>query len=466
MHAKTEKNRLLEFTDKISKKIDFSAYKMIYIGFSGGADSTALLLVLDELSKSYNYNLTAVHFEHGLRDEAGIEDAEWCENFCKKNKIKFLKYSLDVKNNLQNGENIEAGARRLRINIWKKLSSSHNSAIALGHHSGDKIENLFIRLIRGSNSSGLTSLRIKNKVNDILFIRPLLFFSKEQIIELLLSLKIKDWREDLSNNEDIYQRNFLRNSILPKLKHSIANSDLGFINAYNALEQDALFIENEAISRYKTIEDKSTLTFEFFNALAPALQIRVLRYWIKNILGYEIIPNLNLITRLRNELSLNAPDPKLIPINKNIFLKLKNKNISIIDNNELKELFAQPVTWNWKNEKKIRWNNYEFEAIISTDIKKMDTQSIYFDVDALPKEIIIRCWNDGDRIVPFKSNIPVRVKKIFKNEKIDSDERKHIPILCTEQNQIFWIAGVKRSNIATYCSETTKLVFFTVSKLN
>ncbi|HJO95501.1 MAG TPA: tRNA lysidine(34) synthetase TilS [Victivallales bacterium] len=464
MHLNTENKILLNFTNFISREIDLSAYKTIFVGFSGGADSTALLLILHELSKIYNYNLTAVHFEHGLRGKAGIEDAEWCENFCCNKNIQFLKYSLNVQNNLLTGENIEAGARRLRNGIWEKLSSSQDCAVALGHHAGDKIENLFIRLIRGSNSSGLTSLRIINHINCICFLRPLLSFSKQEIKELLLSQKIKNWREDLSNNEDIYQRNFLRNSIIPKLKDKIPNSNQGFINAYNALEQDALYIEKESISKYKAIEDKSAITFDFFNNLAPALQVRVLRYWIKNRLGYEIIPNSRLMERLKNELSKNTSYLKLLPVNKDIFLKLKNKNISIYK--EVERVSTESKIWKWKKEKEIFWNNYKLKAVISSNIKILTGSTIYFDVDSLPEKLIIRSWIEGDRITPFKSNTQVRVKKILKNEKVDPEERKQIPILCTEKNQIVWIAGVKRSNLATYCKETTKLVFFTVSKIN
>ncbi|MCP4179926.1 MAG: tRNA lysidine(34) synthetase TilS [bacterium] len=467
MNDKPEKNILSNFTDNISKKIDLTIYKTIYVGFSGGADSTALLLILLELTKFYDYSLTAVHFEHGLRNKASIEDAKWCENFSRKKNIKFLKYSLDVRNNLQAGENIEAAARRLRISIWQKLSTSKNKAVALGHHAGDKVENLFIRLIRGSNSSGLTSLRLINHVNDVCFIRPLLFFSKKQIIELLSSSGINNWREDLSNNENIYLRNFLRNSIIPELKNNIPNSNQGFISAYNALEQDALFIEREALSKYKIIESKSAITFDFFKKLPPALQIRVLRYWIKNRLGYEIIPNNNLIARMKDELSANTSSQKLIPVNKNIFIKLKNKTISLTKTEELKTTITQQqITWCWKKDKVIFWNKYKIEAIISYDTDEIKPDSIYFDADILPKKLTIRGWEEGDRITPFKSEIAVRVKKIFKNEKINIEERKQIPLLCTEKNQILWLAGVKRSNLATYYNKTTKLVFFTVSKLN
>ncbi|MEI8245022.1 MAG: tRNA lysidine(34) synthetase TilS, partial [Lentisphaerota bacterium] len=152
-----------------AKKIlaPFKGYK-VYAGFSGGADSTALLLTLHSLAAELSIELQAVHFEHGLRGQASLDDAVWCEDFCQSRQIPFTGITLDVLSFRYPGENIEAAARRLRIQQWvEMLAGQKNAVVALGHHAGDRIENLFIRLCRGSNISGLTAMRSRGIIHGI-----------------------------------------------------------------------------------------------------------------------------------------------------------------------------------------------------------------------------------------------------------------------------------------------------------
>lgn len=136
----------------------------IYIGFSGGADSTALLLAL---SHFYAEKLRIIHFHHGLRDTSDHE-ASWCQSFATRLKLedKFEIIRLNVPQNRESGESIEEAARNLRLKYWKKLITGKD-LVALGHHHNDVIENFFIRLMRGSNSSGLTSLRQFSKLGEL-----------------------------------------------------------------------------------------------------------------------------------------------------------------------------------------------------------------------------------------------------------------------------------------------------------
>ena len=153
--------------------------KNVCCGFSGGADSMTLLLLLSEAAEAFHFTLNAIHFEHGLRGRAGEEDAAFCRDFCSKRKIPFSCISLHVPENLENHEGIEAAARRLRMNHWKQLPE--NSIVALGHNGDDLIENLFLRLMRGSNVSALTSLSELTVNQNVTIFRPLLSYSRKTI---------------------------------------------------------------------------------------------------------------------------------------------------------------------------------------------------------------------------------------------------------------------------------------------
>ena len=80
---------------------------MLYAGFSGGADSLALLLLLRSLQQEIPFRLSAVHCEHGLRGQASRDDAAFCQEICRKYGIDFLLYELDVPANRLAGESEE-----------------------------------------------------------------------------------------------------------------------------------------------------------------------------------------------------------------------------------------------------------------------------------------------------------------------------------------------------------------------
>ena len=124
------------------------------VGFSGGADSTALLLLLEEAFPC----IEAVHLNHGLRGDAAAADEDWCRNFCRERGIPYVSVALNVPAKRCLGEGIEAAGRRLRLAYWRDTTNSE-CAVALGHHADDCIEDLLLRATRGANSGGLTPMR-------------------------------------------------------------------------------------------------------------------------------------------------------------------------------------------------------------------------------------------------------------------------------------------------------------------
>ena len=457
--------------NSIEKHIDFSALNIIYVGFSGGADSTALLVLLEEISAKYKFKLTAVHFEHGLRGKESINDALWCSDFCKKHKINYLEFQLDVKGSLLSGEGIEACARRLRFEKLASIITLGKDAVALGHHKDDKIENMFLRLIRGSNSSGLTSLRHSTLLKGIKILRPLLDLSKNEIETFLTENSITDWRVDKTNNENLYRRNIIRNKILPELYHSITESKAGILRAEEALKDDAEYLELTSKDIYKELfnsiaEFPKNISAKTLLNMHAAIRVRVLRYWLTDLLGFEFIPNRDLLKRIDSELKRHSiPESILIPLFKDTFLKLDKGSLFLFEPTSQPDLNSE--AWNWNINPKIQAGRYFIDAKIAEKIPakmKNSNDCVYFDYSLLPDTLHIRPWKEGDKFIPFGTDKYIKVKRVFKNEKIAPDIRKHIPLLCMPDNTIIWVAGLKRSNFAGISKSDTKIVFFTVYK--
>ncbi|MEI6056878.1 MAG: tRNA lysidine(34) synthetase TilS [Lentisphaerota bacterium] len=451
---------LNDFTKKLPVSLDFSPYESIFVGFSGGADSTALLLILKELQKTYSFRLTAVHFEHGIRGKESIEDAIWCRNFCEKLTIEYKEFSLTLLTAKHPNEGIEEAARRLRLEKWAELASDKKSCVALGHHSGDKIENLFIRFLRGSNSSGLTSLRYVSKINGIIFIRPLFDFAKSQIEELLRAMEINDWRIDSTNLETTHRRNFIRNELIPLLQQNIPNALPSLNSAYSAIQCDAEFIEEFAFKETSKISRDERLSISYITSLHPAVRIRVMRHWLTSKLGFEFIPSRDFTERFNSELLINHQKKSLIPINGDNFLLLHKDSISLIKNEDNSNP-EQNFIWNWKENNHIGINTFVLTARIDkVKTYSLDKNSAYFDARLIPNELLIRYKQYGDRFMPFGYDKEVKVSKVLQNEKIA--EREKVLLLADMEGIIYWVIGVKRSDLAKATDETKEIVSFSI----
>ncbi len=189
----------------------------VVAGFSGGADSTALLNVLYELKDILKFRLAAIHINHGIRQEAA-EDEEFSRNFCSERGIPFRAVSVDVPalaGELKLTEE-EAGrrARYEAFNAYAKELSAN--VIAVAHHQNDVAETLIMNLTRGCGLHGAAAIR---PVRDNI-IRPLLCVDRNEIEEYLQERNIS-FCTDMTNFENVHTRNIIRNRIIPELDEGV-----------------------------------------------------------------------------------------------------------------------------------------------------------------------------------------------------------------------------------------------------
>jgi tRNA(Ile)-lysidine synthase len=181
--------------------------KRIAVAVSGGADSLALTLFLDEFCRKKKIKLFALTVDHKLRKNSAKE-AQTLGKILEAKKISHQ--ILEIKKEKIPQKNIEAKLREARYELLLGFCKKNKiEFLFLGHHLGDVAENFLIRLFRGSGLDGLSTMAEISEMNGIKLVRPLLNFEKDSLKAFLKSKKVQ-WFEDETNSDEKFLRNKIR----------------------------------------------------------------------------------------------------------------------------------------------------------------------------------------------------------------------------------------------------------------
>jgi len=202
-----------DFCGSISKQLDLGNERQrFYIAYSGGVDSHVLLHCCASITHLKD-KLTAVYVHHGLQAEAESW-AKHCEKTAKDLGVEFL--TLRVNANAAPGESPEEAARNARYAALKSLIKA-DDALLLAQHREDQLETVLLQLFRGSGLRGLSGMPERMAFGAGVMLRPLLNTPKQAISDYAHAHQLS-WVEDPSNQSNDYDRNFLRNAVVPLLK--------------------------------------------------------------------------------------------------------------------------------------------------------------------------------------------------------------------------------------------------------
>ncbi|NKB64589.1 MAG: tRNA lysidine(34) synthetase TilS [Gammaproteobacteria bacterium] len=257
------------------------------VGFSGGCDSQALLHAMSDLRRHYDINLLALHFDHGLNHDSVLWQ-EQCEQLCIDLKVPFFSHRQVIRTKA--GESLEARAREARY-AWFEQITDEDRVILTAHHFDDQVETVMLNLFNGRGVDSLTGMRT---------IRPLSYGSKQLLVRPLLQIPRKalekynqehglSWIRDPSNQSDTFDRNYLRNQIMPLIKERWPGAAKGIGGISQKLQRLSAVYQKHILESYRCCAEDSvrrlfclgrSLSVRKLSELDRWDYVEVLRLWI------------------------------------------------------------------------------------------------------------------------------------------------------------------------------------------
>ena len=420
---------------------DYIFNNYVVIGVSAGPDSMCLL----DLLQKKTTKIVVCHINHNVRKES-IEEEEYITKYCQDKNIILEKTTI---NNYQEN-NFENEARKKRYMFYEEILKKYNSkTLLLAHHGDDLIETILMKISRGSNLEGYAGIKEISNVKNYQIIRPLLKYTKEDIINYNKSNNIK-YYNDSSNQSTNYTRNRYRINILPLLKKEDKNIHKKYLKYSKTLIEYDDYIKREVKRNINNVYKDNIINIDNLNKLDTFL--------IKNIL-YNIMNNIyqnknNIITdrHIQNIISLlNNTKP-------NIKIDLPN-NKEIVK--EYNKLIIKDKTSDIKNYK-IEFNDkIEIENLIIEKIESEDDDSnsvCRLNSKDITLPLYIRNREDGDYIILKGSNNRKKIKEIFIEKKLPLNKRNNYPLLVDSNNNIIWIPNIKKSKFCNKKSENYDII--------
>lgn len=300
---------------------------VIVVGVSGGPDSISLLYCLNKFKNILKCKIICAHVNHLIRKDS-TEDEEFVEKVCKELKIDFYKKRVEIEKlakDLKKGT--EETGREVRYNFFDEVSEKVGAnKIAIAHNQNDNAETMLLNLIRGTGLKGLEGIQPMEYGK---YIRPFINISREEIETYCNKYNLKP-RIDSTNKENIYNRNIIRNEILPLIKEINPNIVQALSRTSKIIKEENDYI-NENVERIfleKSQASVGEISFYLkdFNIESKTIKENLVIYTINKLIGTtRNIEKTNIDDIIK--LAENNIGNKYMEINKRIKILIKNKKI-------------------------------------------------------------------------------------------------------------------------------------------
>lgn len=406
----------------------------VAVACSGGKDSMCLLNFLWSHRDELGITVCAVNVDHGIRENSA-NDSEFVINYCQKNGIKVYSFKVNAKQFAEDKKlTLEQGARECRYRVFKSLINKNLvDKIALAHHLQDQAETILLNIFRGTGIGGASGM---DYVRDDIYIRPMLDTSKASISAYIESNDIP-YVEDETNDNSEYNRNYIRNQIMPLIRNRWQNADSAIVSFGANCREDDSYIESTISSDALLVEDGIARVYINYFINPASYTYRLILRALKainmntNIEKKHLKMICNMALESENGTKISLPNG-LTVIKEYNFVTFTNRNIKPSNK-------TYPFT-------KGKLDISNFGLIETNIVKKFKVGDFTHLIDAtkLPKDAIWRFRKDGDVFEKFGGGTN-SLSDYLIDKKIPLRLRNLTPVLASG-SEIYIIAGVEISD--------------------
>lgn len=449
------------------------------LAVSGGVDS----IVLAHLMHSLQAKCTIAHVNFQLRGEESNRDEAFVRQFADQFNIPIQIHHADTAKYAEVYKmGIQVAAREIRYAwfgaIMKEITMLENSpkettqlnalspkpkpvVLLTAHHANDQAETVLMHLLRGTGLHGLTGIPIRRK--DILNIaRPLLNFTKDEIMTYAAVNGLK-YVQDSSNEQDDYNRNFIRNKIMPQLAQLYPNAHQNIIATANRLKESEEILNNAIASFWR----------KGLKYSKGILSVSI-NHWrkVNNNFTYTwgLIKNYGFHPSQIEEMHkiLSAKEGAYIESSTHQFMKwgdqiqiinkLDGVEYLVVDQPEL-FLNNEATTFSIK----AKSGQLVFELIQNMDLASMEKEAhiAYLDAQKLAWPLVVRTWSPSDYFYPLGLGKKKKLNHFLSNFKLSPIQKQKVTVLC-HHDQILWVIGMRiddRFKIRPHTSQVLKITW-------
>lgn len=480
--------------DSIEKSVaDFLRIHRIFTGadgvlvaVSGGADSICLLHVLKTLRDqgSFDARLVCAHVNHGLRGRAGDADEQSVIEHASSLGLPVVARSIDVRAHAETHQlSIETAGRQLRLAALAEIVREQGcSWVATGHHKDDNAETIIHRLRRGTGFRGLAGIRPIRRLGDGLWLaRPLLCVTRDEIVRYLREYALQ-WREDHTNADTTYTRNYIRHILLPLLQQESRTclaeglSDLA-LSAGRLHDRIRQEVEKARIGMTQPGEDAVRIDATGLALLPELVATELIRQTLVSLgsgerdLTERHYRNILRLARRRttNE-AVSLPGGFCARCESAQVVLSRGTSHARHSRHSTPRFGAQSAPCIVTIPGRTQFRGYEIDArILGRD--EIDAREItgnkgpfteYMDWNRVKPPVVVRSRLPGDRFEPLGLGAAKKVGKFLTTAKVPRELREHT-IVFADQERMLWVCPVRIAEPVRVRDGTQRLLKLTVS---
>ncbi|NQU97159.1 MAG: tRNA lysidine(34) synthetase TilS [Chloroflexi bacterium] len=434
--------------------VDFG--RRLLVAFSGGGDSTALLLACNALRAKRGLKVAAAHFNHRLRGAESDEDARFAETFCRETGIECITGSADVAAHRDREQlSIEEAARELRYGFLARAAAERDAqAVATGHTLDDQAETVLLHLVRGSGLAGLAGMR-PSHMREAVGAAPAV-----RVVRPMLNLRHADAegfcaehgvepRLDRSNADLRHPRNRLRHVVLPELATINPRAIEAIVRLSSHVRAELDLIDRQVDMAWRDVAVSTggnvRLRRECLRALPDGLLPHVLRRLYESVTGNTA--QLELVHVEHMTAAALGRVGATVDLPRDLRMEIGYDRVSLLRPEDdgvpcpyppSVEQTPLPVPG-----RVCLGAGFGLAASVEAAPANLCDSSpwvSFLDPAVARTPLVVRSRRPGDRFQPLGMAVPKRLQDFFVDERVPRAWRDRVPLVETERG-IVWVAG-------------------------